>query len=263
ADRGQIQQGASNIIINARQAMAAGGHLYISLENAGMPAGAMVGLPAGNYVKITIRDEGTGIEAKHMNRMFEPYFTTRSDGHGLGLATAFSIIHKHGGHISVWSELGKGTAFTLYLPAVNLSQLAEPEPPAVAYSSTDRRANILVMDDEESVRKIIMLVLKSCGFTAATASGGHEAIALYRQALEAGAPFDAVIMDLTIPGGMGGEEAIKNLLAFDPHAKVIVSSGYTDDPVMANFADYGFKGIVAKPYTKKELRDVLARVLQE
>ena len=262
ADRGQIQQVASNIIINARQAMAAGGHLHISLENAVMPAGAMASLPAGNYVKITIRDEGTGIEAKHLNRMFEPYFTTRPGGHGLGLATAYSIIHKHGGHISVASEPGQGTTFALYLPAIILPQPAEPEPPVVASSSMDRRANILVMDDEAVVRNIITLMLKSCGFTAATASDGHAALALYRQALEAGAPFDAVIMDLTIPGGMGGEETVKNLLALDPHATVIVSSGYADDPVMANYADYGFKGIATKPYTISELRAVLARVLQ-
>jgi len=263
ADRGQIQQVASNITINARQAMAGGGCLHISLENAVVPAGAIAGLSAGNYVKITIKDTGTGIEAKHLDRVFEPYFTTRPDGHGLGLATAYAIIHKHSGHISIASEPGQGTTFTFYLPAIVLPPPAEPEAPAVAYSSMARHANILVMDDEEALRTIITRMLQSCGCTTATASGGHEALALYRQALEAGAPFDAVIMDLTIPGGMGGEETIKKLLALDPHAKVIVSSGYVDDPLMANYADFGFKGIAAKPYTKNELQEVLGKVLRE
>ncbi|MCX7003410.1 MAG: ATP-binding protein [bacterium] len=262
ADRGQIQQVVSNLVINARQSMPAGGHLYVTLENAAMPAGAMVGLPAGNYVKITIRDEGTGIEAKHLDRMFEPYFTTRPAGHGLGLATAYSIIHKHGGHISVVSELGKGTTFTLHLPVSKAPRQAPLQPPATECPALGRSKSILVMDDEEAVRKIVTRILQSCGFSVATAPDGHAAIEMYRQARAAGAPFDVVIMDLTIPGGIGGEEAIKDLLALDPHAKVIVSSGYAEDPVMANYADYGFKGIAAKPYTKKELWEVLARVLQ-
>gem|GEM_PF-5060240 len=262
ADRGQIQQVVSNIIINARQAMPHGGHLYITLENAAVPVGAMVGLPAGNYVKIIIRDEGAGIAAKHFEHLFEPYFTTRPAGHGLGLATAYAIIHKHGGHISVVSELGHGTTFTLYLPAS--AALPPAEPAAAAAGPAPARAHsILVMDDEEPLRKIVALMLQACGYAVVTAPDGQAAIAQYRQARAAGAPFDAVIMDLTVPGGLGGEEAVKDILAMEPRAKVIVSSGYADDPVLANYADYGFSGIVVKPYTKRELQEVLSRVLQK
>ncbi|GEM_PF-1469432 len=262
ADKGQIQQVISNITINARQTMPNGGCLYITLENAEVLAAAVLGLPPGNYVRVSMRDEGAGIDPKVLDRIFDPYFTTKQTGSGLGLATAYSIIHKHGGHIGVVSELGKGTTFTFYLPASASPSQAELQPPAAADSLLHRPANILVMDDDEMICGLVAKMLSRCGFSVATAPGGQEAIAMYQQAREAGAPFDVVIMDLTIPGGIGGKEAIKDLLALDPQAKVIVSSGYAGDPVLANYADYGFKGIAAKPYTQSELREVLARVLQ-
>ncbi|MFA5205132.1 MAG: response regulator [Lentisphaeria bacterium] len=259
-DKGQIQQVVSNLTLNARQAMPDGGILSIALENAPVPADAVHGLPQGNYVKITLRDTGTGIDPKYLERIFDPYFTTKQTGSGLGLASVYSIIHRHGGHISVASELGHGTTFTFYLPASD-SLPAAAAPPA-ATAPPPRPAKILVMDDEETVCRFVVKMLTRCGFSVATAPDGREAVALYQEAMAAGTPFDAVIMDLTVPGGMGGKEAIKDLLAVDPHVNAIVSSGYADDPVMANYADYGFKGIAAKPYTPGELRTVLARILK-
>jgi len=262
ADKGQIQQVVSNLVINARQAMPKGGCLYITIENAVITPGAMPNVLPGNYVKVRVRDEGTGIDPKYIDRIFDPYFTTKQEGNGLGLATAYSVIHKHGGHIGIASELGKGTTFTLLLPAAAAAQPAATTPPAAASPAANHPARILVMDDEKTICFIVARMLQSCGFTVATANDGQQALTLYQQARAAGAPFDVVIMDLTVPGGMGGADAIKDLLVLDPLARAIVSSGYADDPVMANYADYGFKGIAAKPYTLNDLREVLARVLQ-
>jgi PAS domain S-box-containing protein len=262
ADKGQIQQVVSNLVINARQAMPAGGHLHINLENASLAAEDVTGLRQGSYVKVTVRDEGTGIEPTFLARIFDPYFTTKQSGSGLGLATAWSIITKHGGHIGAVSEVGKGTTFTFYLPASETGQRAAAKPPAETSAPIAvRAAKILIMDDEDSVCRLVQSMLARCGYTVATAPGGQEAIALYRQALDAGEPFDAVILDLTIPGGIGGIEALRDLLALDPTVRAIVSSGYAGDPVMANPASYGFKGTVAKPYTARALREVVARVL--
>ncbi|MCX7002013.1 MAG: response regulator, partial [bacterium] len=211
---------------------------------------------------VIVRDEGSGIDPKHLARIFDPYFTTKQSGSGLGLATAYAVIQKHGGHIGVVSELGHGAIFTLYLPASATPPQAAMAPPAAASAPAARRARVLVMDDEPSICAIVARMLKSSGCTVVAAADGDEAIAQYQQAQAAGTPFDVVIMDLTIPGGMGGEDAVKQLLALDPHARVIVSSGYADDPVMAHYADYGFKGIAAKPYTLNELRAVLQQVLQ-
>jgi PAS domain S-box-containing protein len=262
ADKGQIQQVISNLVINARQAMPAGGHLTIALKNVDLPAKAIATLRPGHYVKVIVQDEGNGINPKVLNQIFTPYFTTKQSNSGLGLATVWSIINKHGGHIGVASELGKGATFTFYLPASAAPTTAEAKPPAAACTPLASPAKILVMDDDAMVCDLASKMLTRCGYTVATAPGGKEATALYRQALEAGAPFDLVIMDLTIPGGIGGKEAVKELLALDPHVRAIVSSGYADDPVMANPSKYGFKGTVAKPYTARALREAVASALE-
>ena len=261
ADKGQIQQVVSNIVINARQAMPNGGHMTITLENADLPAEAVPTLRQGRYVKISMQDEGDGINPKVLFQIFDPYFTTKQTGNGLGLATVWSIVSKHNGHIGVESELGKGTTLTLYLPASASPQSAEAKPPASGCPQPARAAKILVMDDEEVVCALAARMLTRCGHTVATVPGGQEATALYKQALEGGAPFDAVIMDLTIPGGPGGKEVVKSLLALDPKVRALVSSGYADDPVMANPVAYGFKGTAAKPYTANALREAVARLL--
>lgn len=261
ADRGQLQQVVSNLVINACQAMPKGGHLHITLGNANIPAEPGSMLKPGRYVKVIVRDEGTGIDPMVLDHIFDPYFTTKQTGHGLGLATVWSIVNRHGGHIDVVSELGKGSAFTFYLPASASPQPVEAKPPATECPAPDRSAKILVMDDESMVCILARRMLEPCGYTVATATDGQETIALYKEALEAGAPFDVVIMDLTIPGGPGGKEVIKDLLALDPKVRAIVSSGYAADPVMASPAAYGFTCTVAKPYTSTALREAVARVL--
>ena len=262
-DKGQIQQLFSNLTINAKQAMPDGGHLYITLENEEFYDKTFAELKVGKYVKVTVRDEGSGIEQKHLERIFDPYFTTKQAGSGLGMATAYSIVSRHGGHIGVASELGQGTVFTLYLPASEVLQLPQAELVSAGSSPLGQSARILVMDDEEIIREVVSQLLEACEYEVETAEGGQSAIEMYQQARTCGRPFAAVIMDLTIPGGMGGEEAIKELLLLDPEVKAIVSSGYADDPIMANYVEYGFKGIVSKPYSINQLREVLSRVLGE
>ena len=264
-DKGQIRQAVANLILNARQAMPDGGRLHVILENAVLPEAAIPGLRPGNYVKILVRDEGAGIAPEHLARIFEPYFTTKPTGSGVGLATAYSIIRKHGGHLGVVSEPGKGAAFTLYLPASGAPapQRGESVRTGTEFPPLDRPVRILVMDDEEALCSVIARMLNPLGYSVAVSPGGREALAIYKQAMDAGMSFDVVVMDLTIPGGMGGKDAVKALLAVDPRARVIVSSGYADDPVMASYAEYGFKGLLVKPYTQNELKAVLEQVLKE
>jgi two-component system cell cycle sensor histidine kinase/response regulator CckA len=260
-DGGQIQQVFSNLTINARQAMPDGGHLYITLENAAISENKMPDLVQGKYIRITVTDEGTGIDRKHIGRIFEPYFTTKHAGSGLGLATSHSIIHQHGGCIRVDSQLGKGAMFIIYLPASKTQQPSETKQPEIKCTPIEQTARILVMDDEEMIRNVATLMLEKNGYWVETANGGSQAIEMYQQAIEVGKPFDVVITDLTIPGGIGGKEVIRHILEINPKAKVIVSSGYANDPIMAKYADYGFSGVVAKPYTLSSLHGVLSRVL--
>ncbi|MCD6580802.1 MAG: PAS domain S-box protein [Desulfuromusa sp.] len=260
-DRGQIQQVFSNLVINAFQAMPKGGHLYINLQNNEHTNDPLSEIKSGKYIQATIRDEGEGIDEKDLPRIFDPYFSTKQTGRGLGLATVLSIIKKHGGHIKVDCKEGQGTTFTLCLPA-------EDEKPTVeiTHASKDtvleeKSIKVLLMDDEEIIRSLTTQMLTILGCTAEATTDGEEAIKMYRQAMEAGSPFDLVILDLTIPGGMGGKDAIKSILAIDPQAKVIVSSGYADDPVMAHYTEYGFKGVATKPYTLAELKIVIEKAL--
>lgn len=261
-DKSQVQQVISNLTINAREAMPEGGRLGITLENADVLAGALSGVRQGKYIKLTVSDNGIGIDAKYLERIFEPYFTTKQSGSGLGLATTYSIVTKHGGHIRVESKLGHGTTFTLYLPASEMPQQPESVTPLATWCAQGSDIRILLMDDAQPVRELVTHMLRKSGISVSAVSDGEQAIALYKRALDEGNPFAAVIMDLTIPGGVGGKEAIRSILAIDPNAIGIVSSGYAVDPVMAHCADYGFKGVVAKPYQKCELLNVLGHVLK-
>jgi|GEM_PF-3089262 len=261
-DTGQISQVVQNLIINAGHAMPNGGEITITCENFAHNNEQIAGLSPGNYVKTTIADTGVGIPADLIDRVFDPYFTTKETGSGLGLAVTNSIIHKHNGEITVESSSGKGTTFTIYLPAimdvdVELSPLQLPKTAeAVDESMAAERKKILVMDDEEMLREIAQSMLTHLGYEVTVAKDGKEAIEIYRKGMqEAGeVPPDVVIMDLTIPGGMGGKDAVREILSLDPDGKVIVSSGYSDDPVMANYRDYGFVASVSKPYQLKELQ---------
>ena len=260
ADKGQLQQVFSNLVINSKQAMPSGGHLYVSLENAEI-TDHKASINAGKYIKIIIRDEGVGIDQSQLERIFDPYYSDKTSGSGLGLAMVYSIINKHDGQVSVTSELGKGTEFTIFIPATRTDQLPHTDETAVNVVSELETKRILVMDDEEVVRAVISEMLEMIGYRVETASNGQEAIDLYQQLLKTQEPIDLVILDLTVPGGMGGAETIEKLYEIDPQIKAIVSSGYADKPVVANYTDYHFKGSLLKPYSLNQLRDVLNKIL--
>jgi len=257
-DKGQISQVINNLIINADQAMPEGGLIILVAENYSAVAGSF--LRAGNYVKIGIIDAGTGIDPEDLPKIFDPYFSTKTKGHGLGLTSSYAIIKKHGGHIKVTSNIGEGTAVSIYLPAIPEQMAYQKELPQLPLAG---QGKILIMDDEAIVRDTLGKMLKNLGYTTGFANDGQQALLLYKQARKTNEPFDAVIMDLTIAGGMGGKEAIKKLLEIDSGAKVIVSSGYSNDPVMADFKHYGFSGVLPKPYQIQGVSKILHELLKE
>ncbi len=257
-DEGQINQVISNLVINAYQAMPAGGVVAIAVENAPLPGDGSVPLPKGDYVRISVSDNGPGIPEEHLSKIFDPYFTTKQDGTGLGLATSYSIIRKHGGYIGVRSRTGEGAAFTFYLPAV---RRMPPMPDMDGSFHFTHRGKVLLMDDDELVRFIAGEMLAHLGYDVEFAEDGSRAIAVYLRALGSDDPFDAVIMDLTIPGGMGGKETLEKLLEIDPRVKAVASSGYSDELAMADFRKYGYKGIICKPYRIQDLEKVLREVV--
>lgn len=260
ADQGQMQQVIGNLTINAKQSMPDGGHLYIAIENFEVSDNNLLGLEEGRYLRLSVTDEGTGIDPEYLDRIFEPYFTTKQTGRGLGLATIYSIIKKHAGRISVHSQLGQGTTFTLYLPASESMELPHKQAEAELLAR-EQAARILIMDDEEQIRNVLTAMLEELNFRVEAASGGQQAVELYQQAMAAGEPFDLVILDLTIPGEVGGLDVAGNILKLDAEARLIVSSGYADNPVMANYAAYGFTGVMAKPYTLNKISAVLTQIL--
>src|SRR5579884_1757766 len=260
-DQGQIAQVISNLVINAQQSMPQGGVIKIKANNTELRRGFISSyIKEGNYVKITVEDEGIGILEEHLSRIFDPYFTTKQKGSGLGLATAYSIIKSHGGFIDVESELGKGSRFYIYIPASEkrvLQRKSEREKRAEARS----RARVLIMDDEAIIRKSVGRALMRMGYDVEYATDGQEAIEIYTKAREENRVFDLVIMDLTVPGGMGGKEAIKRLKDIDPDVRAVVSSGYSNDPVMSEFTNYGFRGVISKPYSIEELTETIHKVM--
>jgi len=256
ADEGQMVQVFNNLIINACQAMSEGGIITITAENVDVLASASLPLTAGNYVKITVADQGSGIPAEHLRRIFDPYFTTKEHGNGLGLAVTYSVIKNHGGHIQVDSESGVGTTFTIFLAASG-RVIDVPLPAEVVKIAGKGR--VLLMDDEDVVVAVGSEMLSELGYDVAIAQDGAAAIEQFAMAREAGNPFDAVLLDLTIPGGMGGKDAIGFLREIDPSIWAIVSSGYSNDPVMAEFTHYGFNAVVSKPYKVAELGRALQR----
>ncbi|MCB2198309.1 PAS domain S-box protein [bacterium] len=258
-DSGQVGRVFHNLVINADQAMPNGGKIEIRMRNHLVHEESTLPLNPGRYIYVTVKDEGVGIPADHLQKVFDPFFTTKQRGSGLGLATSFSIVQKHSGFMAVHSEVGKGTKFEIYLPAAETANHEPKVQPNALYHGEGR---ILVMDDEQSVQEVATVMLKELGFTVDVASDGSSAIEKYLQARMEEKPYVAVIMDLTIPGGMGGEETISHLRKLDPGVKAIVSSGYSNDPIMSNYLDFGFKGVVAKPYRLQDLGSVLAEVLE-
>jgi len=258
-DEGQVAQVINNLVLNAVQAMPDGGTITVRAENVTLGPAEISALKKGRYVKISIIDHGVGIPEGLLGRIFDPYFTTKPTGSGLGLASSYAIIKKHEGHLAVESKQGKGSTFTIFLAA----SVAAPKPELEGESGAKPflGGRVLVMDDEEVIRILVTDLLHHFGFEVSVASNGEEALAMYQKAMAEDRRYDLVIMDLTVPGGMGGKETIPHLLAIDPNAKAIVSSGYSMDDVMSAYQDYGFRAVVPKPYRTTALLDTIRAVL--
>jgi CheY-like chemotaxis protein/two-component sensor histidine kinase len=262
ADKGQIGRVVQNLVINAVQAMPQGGSLQIIVRNDPQPDATRPGLAAGDYIKIAISDTGQGIRPEDLPRIFDPYFTTKSSGTGLGLAAVYSIVKKHRGHIEVDSEPGRGTTFCLWLPALRDRQAVNArQAPHPQQTTLQLKGQVLFMDDEPSIREMAEALLRRFGLRVTCVTDGAEAVEQYQSAMKTESPFDLVIMDLTVPGGMGGLAALVKLRELDPTVKAVVSSGYSSDPVMAHFRKHGFVARVAKPYEAHEIARVLRELL--
>lgn len=257
-DKGQIQQVISNLVINAKQAMTEGGHFYVTMENVDTEKSEVPAVRKGKYVRISFKDEGAGIKEKDIGKIFDPFFTTKEIGSGLGLATAYSIIQKHGGNIDVESTPGVGTTFFVYLPAVLREE--GDEKTHVRQFKKDKKLRVLLMDDDDLICDSVKIYLENYSFIVDCVPDGETALEEYKNSLEEGKRYDVVIMDLTIPNGMGGEEAVGKLLEIDSEAVCVVSSGYADDPVMADYEAYGFREAFTKPFHLEELKDFLRKL---
>jgi PAS domain S-box-containing protein len=261
ADESQLVQVFSNVLINAQQAMPHGGQITVTAENVSESEQRWeyaLRVNSGPYVRISIADTGIGIPREHIGKIFDPYFSTKQKGSGLGLATTYSIVKNHGGFFSVDSTLGRGTKVEINLPAAPSRQPVEAVPsPAHAEGGRQR---ILVMDDESSVRTLAINMLEYLGYEAEVAEGGTSAIERFAAALKAGRPFDIVMLDLIVPGDIGGKEAVGRLMGIDPTVKAILVSGFAQDSVLSEYRDFGFQAVITKPFTLQELNDTLRTV---
>ena len=259
-DTGQFSQVMQNLIINADHAMPEGGTITISAQNHEILSATNLPLKKGRYVKISVMDQGPGISQENLTKIFDPYFSTKKDGSGLGLSIVHSVVKNHEGHIEVESEPDEGTAFHIYLKASLKNGVQQKTDQEHVYKGSGK---ILLMDDEEMIRDFGKELLDHLGYDVELASDGEEAVRLYETALKNAAPFSAILMDITVPGGMGGKEAIQEILKIDPDVKAVVSSGYAKDPIMSNYKEYGFIGVVPKPYNVEEISRELHRVLAD
>ena len=260
-DSGQIAQVIQNLVINAKAVMPDGGKLIVSAEN--IPADSS-DRPAwlegeSRYIKIIVQDEGVGIAEEDLKKIFDPYFTTKKEGSGLGLAITHSIIMSHHGHIDVQSQQGEGTAFSIYLP-VSEKESVQGQLEAAPLLKGEG-VTVIIMDDEKPVREIAVLMLEKLGHVALEAENGEELIHIFKERQQSAEPIDVILMDLTVPGGMGGQEAMQEILALDPKIRAIVSSGYSNDPVMADYRKYGFMAAVTKPFLLEDLRHAIDEVM--
>ena len=259
-DEGQIVQVIQNLVLNAIQAMPDGGAITVTTNNTHLTEGDVPTLEAGRFVQIEVIDTGVGIPESHLDRIFDPFFTTKTGGSGLGLATAFSIVRSHGGAIVVRSQPDQGSRFTIFIPA---SDEARVDTEARVEELVQGHGRLLIMDDDEAVRSAAAELLETIGYEVDTAADGSVAIELYTQAMDSDSPFDAVVLDLTVPEGVGGRETMARLLEIDPKVKAIVSSGYSTDPVMANYREFGFSGVAVKPYRLAELARTLILAIEK
>ncbi|OQY12271.1 MAG: hypothetical protein B6I31_03445 [Desulfobacteraceae bacterium 4572_19] len=246
-DPNQFNQVIVNLVTNSNEAMVEDCKILIKAENISIDPDSHIPLPQGNYIKVMIQDNGIGIADKHLSKIFDPYFSTKQKGRGLGLAITYSIIKKHDGHITVESELSEGTIFSIYLPA----------------SEDHDQGKILIMDDQEPILKMLDRMLIQIGYKTTLATEGAQAIKLYHNAYQSKNPFDVVILALTVHEGMGGVQTISELLKIDPKVKAIISSSYSNDPIMSNYKEYGFYGVIPKPFSKDQMAEVLNKILEE
>jgi CheY-like chemotaxis protein len=257
-DESQLSRVFANLVMNADHAMPEGGVIKVEAANEFIGADSRLPLQEGKHIRVSIRDQGVGISPEILPNIFDPYFTTKSKGAGLGLATAYSIVKGHDGVITVESGPGKGTAFHVYLPA---SEKQIPDERHSEEKTSTGGGRVLFMDDEIAIRELASDLLSALGYQVVVAADGEQAVERYRGGLESGRRFDAVILDLTIPGGMGGKETIRRLLALDPEVKAVVSSGYSNDPVMAEYKKFGFRAVIQKPYNAQRMSRVLAAMI--
>lgn len=258
ADEEQLHQAINHLLINADQAMPSGGAVHIRAENVHVADELHIPLKPGRYVRVSVQDQGIGIPPEHLNKVFDPFFTTKKRGSGLGLSTVYYIIKNHEGHITVESTRQGGAMFIIYLPACRQKgHLTRAKRLKLSFG----KGKVLLMDDEEMIREVSSAMLHKLGYDVTVAQDGAEALALYRRAVTTGEPFAAVILDLTVPGGRGAQETIADLQALDPHVKVIVSSGFADDPLLTDFQQYGFSGFMPKPYNITQLSAMLHKIL--
>ncbi len=265
-DKNQIFRAIQAVVLNSKEAMEDGGVVDISIENVEFSDDdkrkEFLKLSKGKHLQINIKDQGCGIPEENLSKVFDPFFSTKMVGSGLGLMTALSIVEKHNGAIDIKSELKKGTSIDIYLPATEEKKPVKKKEKEVALMKSEPSnggpiKRVLLMDDEDQVLNLAALMCKKAGLEPTLTHEGSEAVDLYKKSKEEGAPFDLVIMDLTIPAGMGGKEAIGLLREIDPDVRAIVSSGYSNDPVMANYQEYGFKGVMAKPYKLDLLKELV------
>ncbi|MDH4320177.1 MAG: PAS domain S-box protein, partial [Desulfobulbaceae bacterium] len=261
-DKGQMSQVIQNLIINAMHAMPDSGTITVGGHNLAHLDNRDILLPPDKrYVKLTISDTGAGIPEEILDKIFDPYFTTKQGGSGLGLAITYSIISKHDGHIAAASTPGNGTTFTIYLPASSREAVvaaADEDAPTIRGG----KRKVLIMDDEEMIRDLSRSIFTHLGFAVELAKNGEEAVEIYRENMDTAAPIDLIIMDLTIPGGMGGKDAVQKVRELNPAVKVIVSSGYSNDPILAHYQDFGFQAALVKPYDLRELTRIITNLLQ-
>ncbi len=257
-DEGQINQVINNLIINAQHAMPDGGSIQVGAKNVILEEGNNLNLPQGEYVEVNVKDSGGGIPKEHLQKIFDPFFTTKEHGSGLGLASSFSIVKQHNGHITVDSKVNEGSTFTIYLPAIkeSPSELEDKE-----FNLKRGEGNVLIMDDELKIRETLSEMITQLGYNPILAKNSSEAIKIYNESVESGDRLDAVILDLTIPGDIGGKETLKKLLDINPNLKAIVSSGYSENGGISNYDKYGFKAFMPKPYNINNVSKVLHDVV--
>lgn len=256
-DVNQIGRVIDNLVRNAQQSMPDGGEVALSARNVALKENEKANLPAGNYVQISVSDSGTGIPPELLPRIFDPFFTTKANSHGLGLATCYSILKRHGGHIEAESNPAGGAVFHVYLSAVK-EVIVISNPPEEDLKP-GAGGIVVVMDDDDTIRKISVPILKSLGYEAVTLKDGQAAVDFYQTAFKGGQKISAMIFDLTIPGGMGGKDAVAQIRKFDPNIPVFVCSGYAEDPAMANPGAYGFTASMPKPFRVADLALLLTK----